>query len=119
MCKSCLDQLLPVLQKKLGTREAQAIKEDKVTEKNSPQDRNADTEKKTAQQVNRSEESSHTHADWLMDELIQNIDSSMEHLANQNTVRKIYAGIRLLYVLYALNLLGIILLIFMVRGLLT
>ena len=55
-------------------------------------------------------------SEWLMDELVRNMDSSMDRLANQKSVQKINRIMYFLLFMGIFDTIGIILIILMLKG---
>ena len=54
--------------------------------------------------------------EWLMDELVKNLDSSMDHLANQKSVQNLEKIMYALLFLCVFNMVGMILILLMLKG---
>ena len=94
ICNTCLEQLLP----------AEAKEESQNTFGEQP----------ARTHLNKTEQNQ--EPEWLMDELVKNLDSSMDHLANQKSVQNLEKIMYALLFLCVFNMVGMILILLMLKG---
>ena len=78
ICNTCLEQLLPAVEKEYAGDISVEAKEES---------QNTFGEQPARTHLNKTEQNQ--EPEWLMDELVKNLDSSMDHLANQKSVQNL------------------------------
>ena len=105
ICNTCLEQLLPSVEKEYAGDISVEAKEES---------QNTFGEQPARTHLNKTEQNQ--EPEWLMDELVKNLDSSMDHLANQKSVQNLEKIMYALLFLCVFNMVGMILILLMLKG---
>lgn len=107
VCPTCIEQLMPAV-------EEMEIESHKLAENR--KDKSILSKTTTKEKHRNSKEQVVADSEWLMDELVRNMDSSMDRLANKKSVQKINRILIVLTFMGIFNTVGIVLIILMLKG---
>lgn len=107
VCPTCIEQLMPAV-------EEMEIESQKVAENRKVNNKSSKTA--TKEKHRHSKQQVVADSEWLMDELVRNMDSSMDRLANKKSVQKINRILIVLIFMGIFDTIGIILIILMLKG---
>ncbi len=126
VCPTCMEQLMPAVValsdkdlEEVSHKASKSVSEGTSKEKEVSGDVFSDKDKSISElgySAKNKQEQVVADSEWLMDELVRNMDSSMDRLANQKSVQKINRIMYFLLFMGIFDTIGIILIILMLKG---